>query len=594
MVALRSRIHPSAHCKCPFWVTPLVVLVLWGHALPVVAQTGPADPAPAPDSMFVAPPRIMRNPIRRVPLVAIIDFQSRVPVVTTLLFDDGSRQWEKQVETEPATAHRLPALGMRPARKHLIRVRIENPETGAVETSEPLTFSTPALPRNFPPLKTVLAKPEQMEPGVTLFPTNLWNKNKSVMTYGFLVALDAEGEVVWFLNSGHRTADCRVMRNGHLLFQHASYRHALEIDLYGNVIRQWHGARLTQASNPKSIPVDVDTMHHDLQELPNGNFLTLATQLIHFDKYPTSETDPDAPWGPAYVVVDEIVEFQPDDGLVLRRWPLLKLLDKDRFGYMALTGFWKSKYNRRINGLSRDWSHANALIYVEEDDAMIVSLRHLDCLIKIDRKTGEIVWILGDHGGWGDRWKPYLLEPEGDLEWTYHQHSPQLTRDGTLIIYDNGNYRARPFDPRLPGDQNQSRVVEFRVNEQARTVSQIWEYRGTPDDRFYCPFYSEADLLPETGNILVTDGGHIETKDGVPVDEVPGERQWARVFEITRTDPPEKVFEVTCDSGRRSPFGWSIYRSMRLNDLYDLTLETDLLPLTGQKVPDLQPLEDEP
>ena len=101
------------------------------------------------------------------------------------------------------------------------------------------------------------------------------------------------------------------------------------------------------------------------------------------------------------------------------------------------------------------------------------------------------------------------------------------------------------------------------------TVEQLFETKGVIGDEFYCPFYGEADPLPLTGNLLVTNGGHIETVEGVPVDDVPGERQWARILEITTDRMPSKVFEVVCDSGPGSPYGWSIYRAIRFANLFD-------------------------
>ena len=550
-----------------------------GDNAPQTSSTRVQESA-AVSKLFLGQPTIMRNSNRRVPLVALIDFESPVGVIATLEITDGEHAWRQNCDTHlrpGETVQRIAVLGMRAARKHTIRLRLENPVDGTFELSRPLIFTTPPLPKNFPPIAARISRSHKMEPGVTLFSANLWLKDKGVMGYGFLTAIDSAGEVVWYLKTGHRTADIRILKNGHIAYLHANYRHALEIDLLGNIVRQWHGARLTKAPHEKSIAVDVDTMHHELLELPGGNFLTLATELKRFDSYPTSETDPDAPWEPAWGVVDEIVEFEPDSGRVVARFPLFDLLDKNRFGYLALTDFWKSKYDEKIGVKSRDWSHANAVFHDPRDNSLVVSLRHLDCLIKIDRITGDIRWIMGDHGNWGARWQQYLLQPKGVMEWHYHQHTPQLTPAGTILMYDNGNFRALPYESAMPASENQSRAVEFRVDEQQRTVEQVWEYRGLPDDEFFCPFYCEADLLPRTGNILVTDGGHIELSDGTPDGKVPSEHQWARIFEITRTDPPVKVFEVVCDSGLGSPLGWSIYRSVRLQSLDALRPEFDLL-----------------
>lgn len=546
----------------------LMCLATACHSLVGASPAGQEPAAKGATSLFVGPPKIRPNPIRRVPLVAVIDFEASEEVVPSLEISDGQRTWEQPWRVQPARKHRLAVLGMRPDRDHKIRVKLAAADREP-EFSAPLSFRTPPLPDSFPPLKVLLSKPAKMEPGLTLFSVNLWRDSVSMLDYGYLIALDSAGEVVWYCDTGDRIADIRILKNGHLLYQHGNYRYLYEIDIMGRDIRRWYGTGLTGAPDAAAIPVAVDTLHHDILEMPNGNFMTIATELVKFDEYPISEFDADAPKAPAHVVCDVVVEFNPKTGAIVDQLRLIDVLDRKRFGYMALSGFWKDKYNELIGDFSRDWSHANSLEFMPEEQAIIVSFRHLDCIMKIDWKSKQTRWIFGDPDGWGEAWQKLLLKPEGKFSWPYHQHSPQLTPRGTLLMYDNGNYRARPYNKITPAEQNQSRVVEYEIDEQAMTTKQIFEYAGTPRDRFYCPFYSEADWLSQTKNILVTDGGHIELEDGTPNDDVPAERQWARIFEITRDAPPEKVFEVTFDSGFGSLFGWSIYRASRIPNIFD-------------------------
>ena len=42
-----------------------------------------------------------------------------------------------------------------------------------------------------------------------------------------------------------------------------------------------------------------------------------------------------------------------------------------------------------------EWTHANVLQYDESDDSYVVSFRSLDSIQKIDRASGNTVWILG-------------------------------------------------------------------------------------------------------------------------------------------------------------------------------------------------------
>ncbi|MEZ6081485.1 MAG: aryl-sulfate sulfotransferase [Pirellulaceae bacterium] len=119
---------------------------------------------------------------------------------------------------------------------------------------------------------------------------------------------------------------------------YGNYRYAYEIDIMGRDIRRWYGGRLTEAPDSQAIGVDVDTLHHEVFELPNKNFLT---------RRPSWSTSKDSrpakqilmqPWEPYWVVGDQIVEFQPDNGRIVHSLDLLDVLDPQRFGYM-LSGF---------------------------------------------------------------------------------------------------------------------------------------------------------------------------------------------------------------------------------------------------------------
>lgn len=168
--------------------------------------------------LFAEIPAVTPNPQRRVPLVALVDVVATTPVTGTLEINDGQgNAWTIAGPETPALEMRLIAHSMRPDRRHEIRVRLTDPLTQATELSEPLEFLTPPLPKSFPPLEVTLSQPERMEPGVLLFPLNLWRDDESVMEFGYLIAVDEKGEVIWFLQSGHRTADVRLLRNGHLM-----------------------------------------------------------------------------------------------------------------------------------------------------------------------------------------------------------------------------------------------------------------------------------------------------------------------------------------------------------------------------------------
>ena len=140
-----------------------------------------------------------------------------------------------------------------------------------------------------------------------------------------------------------------------------------------------------------------------------------------------------------------------------------------------------------------------------------------------------------------------------------------LTPTGNLLLYDNGNYRVRPYDEKPPLSEYYSRVVEYAIDEEAHTVSQVWVYGGPGEDRFFSNFGSDADWLPTTGNILITHAGLTEDVAGTP-DDTSDDINWARLVEVTHTTPAEIVFDLVIREGPE--VGWRVYRAERLPSLY--------------------------
>lgn len=96
-------------------------------------------------------------------------------------------------------------------------------------------------------------------------------------------------------------------------------------------------------------------------------------------------------------------------------------------------------------------------------------------------------------------------------------------------------------------------------------VAQVWVYGGLGDERFYSAFICDADWLPNTGNVLITDGGRVSVSEGNISGDL-DEHHWERIVEVTHTTPPEKIFELVIDDV--PPIGWAVYRSERLPRLY--------------------------
>ncbi|MCL4245333.1 MAG: arylsulfotransferase family protein [Candidatus Dadabacteria bacterium] len=470
----------------------------------------------------------------RAPLSRVLEV--RTPVETRIAIDIGDGTNTSHVEFEGfSTSHSLPVLGLRPGRANTVLVSaIDEPGETVFQTS--LEVATDPLPENFPQLE-VTSDPELMEPGVTLFESG-----------GFVIMVDETGEVVWYYEEPGSTSfdrDVRRMQNGNLLLL-LPVHNIIEIDMLGNTVRSWYTAQTSEGSTG-GTPVDAAAFHHEAFAMENGNILAMSGEMREFPDYPSSTTNPDAPLETANVVGDVIVEFAPD-GTVVNEFHLLDIIDPYRLGYSSLISSWDGFFqnNFGFEGTTRDWTHGNAVIHDTRDDSLIISLRHQDAVIKIDRQTGGLIWILGTHSNWDPGvFGPFLLNPDTDDElfFQYHQHAPMITEEGNIMLFDNGNFRASPFEPVFPEDF--SRAIEYSIDESSMDVSIVWESTGFSPEPIYAGFLGDADKLPQTGNVLITFGG----------------RRPAIIAEVTHTTPPVKVFEIIDPNN-------FMYRAERLPGVY--------------------------
>jgi putative cell wall-binding protein len=489
---------------------------------------------------FVSWPILTQAPNTSTPLVTVVNATTTVPTKLTVAITDGSNSWVHESD-DFTTDHEIPLLGFRPGRTHEIDIVATDTDGTSYETAPILTWTAPELPTGFPTM-TVTGDSTAAEPGLTLFPVYRFTG-----TNKYVVAVDTAGDVVWYHETDEIFGDVRQLPSGNLLMVRDK-DDIVEMDILGNVVREWHASNRSPAPSG-SIPIDTDSIHHEVVPLASGNYLTLSSEVRTFESYLVDASHPNPPAEPAKVVGDVIVEFAAN-GDVVSETKLLDILDPFRIGWNALdVNYWDNYYSAK----TVDWSHANAVIS-SGDGGFIVSLRHQDALVKIDG-TGQLVWILGDPNGWGPAYAPYLLQPVGGaFSWPYHQHAPELTSVGTILLFDNHNGGAFPPDTQVADPR--SRAVEYRINESSMTVQQVWEYAP---GNLYASFIGDADELPTTGNVLVTFGGLRDE-----VDEQPS----ARLVEVTRDQSPTVVWELRVEDTNPDGAGnYFIYRAERIAGL---------------------------
>ena len=373
---------------------------------------------------------------------------------------------------------------------------------------------------------------------------------------GWVLGVDDNGEVLLNFKYDDPTQDCRLLANGNLMFSQTTAGVIREVTLSGEPVRNWHVSGKWKDKIPPtgSIEIDVHLTHHTINVMPNEHLLLLSAEVRTLENWPASEIDPRSAKEMAQVVGDLILEVDLN-GTILNEWKLLDLLDPNRMCYGTRSGYWRSRGFPK----SYDWCHTNSVTYDPADDTILASLRTQDCIVKFSRSTGELIWILGDHGNWRPPWSDKLLKPLTGLYWQYHQHDCSVTPTGSILCFDNGNFRTTPPGKGLSPGQNYSRAVEFGVDVNAGTVDQIWEYGSAPHERLFTCYQGGAYRLPTTGNTFITYGGTI-TEDGMPSADVENGFARARLVEVT----PDKeiVFDMwIADDSDDDPLPLSVFRS---------------------------------
>lgn len=415
------------------------------------------------------------------------------------------------------------------------------------------------LPEGFPPIVIHHCEPLRREPGYIVFGVGRDVRAIHATTpFEAIVALDQQGEVAWFWQSEISIMDIRYTPRGTLIVM-LTDGCIQEMNFEGSVLRKWSTSGRKPTNLEGATAVDTPYFHHSVRELPDGNLAALSITTAEYDDIPEAIGAPEASHARRLMVADTVVEFTPD-GEVVNEFSLFDILDPHRLGYGFTGPFWS------LTGVvpgALDWSHANGIAHDPKDNSLIISIRHQDCLIKIDRETGDLKWILGTHQGWAEPWRDKLLTPIGDTAWHWHAHDPSIMADGSILLFDNGESSAFPPDPQLDINDCVSRAVAYRVDEDAMTVEQVWSFGGPEAGTPYSMYIAGATEGPETGNIFATFGGITLTKDTRERTALPPlGKGSAELYEVTRDDAPQVVFHAEI-SNRDSDedIGWGVFRS---------------------------------
>lgn len=465
-------------------------------------------------------PFIVLNPFETCPLSALMKFKTEEECSVTVFIEDDIEKEFKELKKE----HEIPILGLMEDNENCIRVICNYKDNNKKEFIH--YIKTPKLSVEYPNIELIKSDESDMYDGMIAMSLG---RSEAVKTIEHLYSIiDNKARLRWIYTG----VSCHVfmrLKNGNLIVDApissgicGAYTAAgfIEIDMLGRI--------------KNFFPIRFG-LHHDVIELTNGNFLAI-TQRENTKQ-------------------DLLVEIDRKTKEVINEWDFRKILDFNRETVID-----KISVNHPL-----DWLHLNSLVYDEENNCIIASSRNQSTVVKFNKDTSEIKWILAPHYGWNDKLKKYLLNPIGDdFEFSYAQHTPSLTYNRNLVIFDNGNFRSYKLDDAVLAHNNYSRAVEYEIDEENMTVKQVWQYGKERGNELYCAYLGAVRVL-ENNNRLICFGGITKDIFGNPIDDMKSNRMKNQIT-IIEIANDKVVFEIKIkDTDITKPIGYKCYRAEKMN-----------------------------
>lgn len=369
---------------------------------------------------------VIKDPYGYVPLSALAIFSTTKPLKSKV-WVAGSKDTIMKGELPACYNHRIPIFGLYADTVNKVIIELYTPENERVRTIQ-FQIETGGLPSSCQDLATIIKSNEKTKyPFYYISGVDVW----------FPTIIDSEGKVRYYIKKPSKNYGVFPMSGG-MMFHcerdisrasfgapHASV--AYEMDLWG---------RIRKTYNIKN------GVHHDVYEIGPGGNLLIATSSL--EKY----------------CEDVVAEIDRVTGLTVKEVKMDDIITEPSVKD------------------STDWAHMNTVSYNRQDNSVLVCLRNLHSVLKIDWTTGKLLWILGDPFFWkGTTMEKYVLTPEhDDIQWFYQAHAsyqldkkpgddPDILR---IMLYDN-HYQSRRQTDNFDDDKHSYGNIYF-VNTKTNTV----------------------------------------------------------------------------------------------------------------------------
>jgi len=329
------------------------------------------------------------------------------------------------------------------------------------------------------------------------------------------IAINRQGTPVWFYPfvspngmSAPNFRNMRMTNDGNITFQDNT--DCYEVNIKGELL--WKAPNDGKVSGSAT-----EFYHHDFRKLDDGTYLTSSYKFV-------SEANYYNPSIISKVRYNTLVQYDAS-GKVVWYWNEKDHIAKSFIfqGYAA-------------DATDVEGTHLNGFDYSAEEDAIVMSFRNNSNIIKIDKKTGNVIYNLAEYGDQSGKQK----DP-----WFARQHGPVILPGHRLLVYNN-NVK----DTITGGSYPKVLIIKEPLNGNNASIAWEYECRSIRFPKGIIGKEGYAAPLPN-GDILVCMGGANYSFEVTPAKEV----VWQSSFE--KYDDKQKTWT-----------GFNNYRCSYASSLY--------------------------
>lgn len=341
---------------------------------------------------------IIQNPYGMVPLSSMLVFgtDEKCMVEYHVQGRTEERSFTYRTKTS-ARRHMIPVFGLYAESKNIVDVTLYSEKMEQIEHRS-LVIVTNPLPER---LQNVVCPDRKMK-----------SRMHELMMVtgglkGYTYAFDRDGAVRWYLARLPRQYGIYLYDNGHFMYPERKINSPTYINPHSNVMYE----------------MDFMGRVHEVFHVRGG---------IHHCLTPRPGTESE--WGREVLAAASSLHSRMEDAIICYDTARGEILQKWDLGQ-----FFPQKYLKR-----KDWAHLNAL-YCCDKDHVLISLRNLHTIAKLDLAANEILWVAAPQDMYeGTELENKMLLPEGEnYHYFFQQHAVEILHMDqqketiSVLIFDN-------------------------------------------------------------------------------------------------------------------------------------------------------------